>query len=133
MHCVQYGRRAEGEERGGDDRRCRGALTLSPDFPTSSHHFPNRKDSLSRRVISKARELPLLVFLASLCVVVEKETTLLCLFLPQRDAQVARREPEKAFGHQPSAQAAQVLGGGRGHQGRPQVLALGGGHQQRVH
>lgn len=51
----------------------------------------------------------------------------------QRDAQVARREPQKAFGHQPSTQAAQVPGGGRGHQGGPQVLPLSRGHQQRVH
>lgn len=42
----------------------------------------------------------------------------------QRDAQVARREPQKAFGHQPSAQAAQIFGGGRGHQRGPQILPL---------
>lgn len=50
----------------------------------------------------------------------------------QRDAQVTRREPEKAFGHQPSAQAAQVPGGWRGYQRRPQILPLSWGHQQRV-
>lgn len=51
----------------------------------------------------------------------------------QRDAQVARREPKKAFGHQPAAQTAQIPGGGRGHQRGPQVFALSGGHQQCVH
>ncbi|KAF3842211.1 hypothetical protein F7725_024162, partial [Dissostichus mawsoni] len=40
------------------------------------------------------------------------------------DAEVARREPQKAFGHQPSAQTAKVPGGGRGHQRGPEVLAL---------
>lgn len=57
------------------------------------------------------------------------------VFVPssQRDAQVTRREPEKAFRHQPATQTAEVPGGRRGHQGGPEVLPLGRGHQQRVH
>lgn len=51
----------------------------------------------------------------------------------QRDAQVAWREPQKAFGHQPSTQTAQVPGGGRGHQRGPQSFPLSGGHQQCIH
>lgn len=52
-------------------------------------------------------------------------------FVPssQRDAQVTRREPEKAFRHQPATQTAEVPGGRRGHQGGPKVLPLGRGHQ----
>lgn len=51
----------------------------------------------------------------------------------QRDAQVTRREPEKAFRHQPATQTAEVPGGRRGHQGGPKVLPLSRGHQQCVH
>lgn len=51
----------------------------------------------------------------------------------QRDAQVPWREPQKAFGHQPSTQTAQVPGGGRGHQRGPQSFPLSWGHQQRIH
>lgn len=76
----------------------------------------------------------LLIQVVSLCLsnAANPSSSSCSLFL-QRDAQVARREPQKAFGHQPSAQTAQVPGGGRGHQGGPQVLPLSRGHQQRVH
>lgn len=78
--------------------------------------------ALSNRVRQKVHKLPSssakhFVFVAS----------------SQRDAQVTRREPAKAFRHQPATQTAEVPGGRRGHQGGPKVLPLSRGHQQRVH
>lgn len=101
-----------------------GPCALRSDSPSFSQEGP--------LVSSTHAQLPGSPFL--LYIYKKKKTPWHPLFsLPQRDAQVARREPQKAFGHQPSAQTAQIPGGGRGHQRGPQVLPLGGGHQQRVH
>lgn len=118
------------------ERRCRAPLTVSSDFFPS--HFLTKEDSCLIESSTRLTGSPFFVF-AFHFVLIKKTTTKkqnatsFCVSLPQRDAQVARREPQKAFGHQPSAQTAQVPGGGRGHQGGPQVLPLSRGHQQRVH